>query len=204
MSSAILYSLVSVGFSAAFIHSILPNHWLPFVLVGRIRNWRIGKVLGVTAIAGGGHVLFTTLLGFVMVYAGIQVLPSIEEYIRPLIAFILAAVGIYHTIYYFLRKGHYHAKPSDKATIISLFLMLTFSPCEAFLPIYLTAVPFGWKAFLALSVVLAMATLSGMLFFTALSFQGALKLNLHFLEHYERMIIAVILFVLAIIFIVVH
>jgi len=193
-----------VGFSAAFIHSILPNHWLPFVLVGHVRNWRIGKLLGVTAIAGGGHILFTTVLGFIMVFAGIQMLPSIEQYIKPIIALILAAVGGYHAISFLRHKGHHHGKPSDKATIISLFLMLTFSPCEAFLPIYLTAVPYGWTAFVALSIVLAVATLSGMLFFTALSSQGALKLNLHFLEHYERLIIAVILFVLAIIFIVVH
>jgi len=46
------------------------------------------------------------------------------------------------------------ADKGDWAAIGGLFLMLTLSPCEVFLPVYLSAVPFGWLGFVLLSAIL--------------------------------------------------
>src|SRR3712207_8841841 len=40
-----------------------PTHWLPFVLTARVQRWGKLKTLGITALAGSGHVLMTALLG---------------------------------------------------------------------------------------------------------------------------------------------
>src|SRR5437773_7527331 len=40
-------------------------------------------------------------------------------------------------------------RTSDWVAISSLFAMLTFSPCEAFLPIYVSGIRFGWGGFCA-------------------------------------------------------
>lgn len=75
---------------------------------------------------------------------------------------------------------------SDWAATISLLALLTFSPCEAFLPVYVSGVRFGWSGFFMLTLILSVATVSGMLAFTWLTLAGMEKLNLQFLEKYER------------------
>jgi len=56
-------SVAATGFAVAFLHAALPTHWLPFVLVGRAQKWTTGRTLGVTLLAGLGHVGLTILLG---------------------------------------------------------------------------------------------------------------------------------------------
>lgn len=76
-------------------------------------------------------------------------------------------------------------KKGDWAAISGLFLMLTLSPCEAFLPIYLSGVPFGWRGFFVLSAILAAATFAGMLVFTWLALVGLEKIQIKKFERYE-------------------
>lgn len=76
-------------------------------------------------------------------------------------------------------------KKGDWAAISGLFLMLTLSPCEAFLPIYLSGVQFGWRGFFVLSGILAAATFAGMLVFTWLALVGLEKIQVKKLERFE-------------------
>src|SRR5207253_9927333 len=69
--------------------------------------------------------------------------------------------------------------------ISGLFIMLTLSPCEAFLPVYLSGVQFGWRGFIVLSVILATATLAGMTLFTWLALLGFERFQVKSFERYE-------------------
>jgi len=73
----------------------------------------------------------------------------------------------------------------DWPAVSGLFLMLTLSPCEAFLPVYLSAVQFGWRGFFLLSLILAVATLAGMMIFTTLTLVGFSRLRLQRFERWE-------------------
>lgn len=88
---------------------------------------------------------------------------------------------------------------SDRAAIASLLALLTFSPCEGFLPIYVSAVRLGWQGFLFSSLVLAIATTAGMMIFTALTMSGLHLINLKAIEKYESGILGSVLCVLAIV-----
>ena len=33
--------LVGTAISTAVLHTLIPDHWLPFVLIGRARNWSL-------------------------------------------------------------------------------------------------------------------------------------------------------------------
>jgi len=79
---------------------------------------------------------------------------------------------------------------SDWAAIAGLFALLTFSPCEAFLPVFLTGARYGWFGFAMLSSVLAIATVAGMLTFTWLTLLGLQRLQFKMLEKYEPLIIS--------------
>jgi ABC-type nickel/cobalt efflux system permease component RcnA len=90
-------------------------------------------------------------------------------------------------------------KTSDRAAIVSLLALLTFSPCEGFLPIYVSAVRLGWLGFAFSSVVLAVATTAGMMTFTALTMSGLHRINLRAIEKYESGILGLVLCVLAVV-----
>jgi hypothetical protein len=77
--------------------------------------------------------------------------------------------------------------------------MLTLSPCEGFLPVYLSGVQYGWTGFVVLSGILAVGTLAGMLIFTWLTLVGFAKLPIQRLERYEAALLGTIFVVLGLI-----
>jgi nickel/cobalt transporter (NicO) family protein len=85
------------------------------------------------------------------------------------------------------------SRRSDATTIASLFALLTFSPCEGFLPIYVSGIRFGWNGFALLTAILSVATVLGMIFFTWLTLTGIRVLRLKWLEQYESAVMGSLL-----------
>ena len=193
MTSPFFTSIAVTAFAVAFLHAALPTHWLPFVLVGRAQKWSTGRTLGVTLLAGVGHVGLTIALGLALVLAGMALQPSLGGLFHWIVGGLMIAVGLF----YIARGRHNHALPeasrrvyaSDRAAIAALVTLLTLSPCEAFLPYYLAGMEHGWVAFLVLSAVLMAATAAGMLIFTSLSLAGFKRLGLQWVERYEETIL---------------
>ncbi|OYW65098.1 MAG: hypothetical protein B7Z40_13045 [Bosea sp. 12-68-7] len=346
MTETFFLSIMATGFVVAFAHAAIPTHWLPFVMAGRGQRWSKGKTLLVVAVCGAGHVLFTTVLGVLVIWLGIETsrwtgtifpwiaggalilfglyylfrqargqghghshfgsgghshgghgghshadygghdhphaatgngahphhrhedeakridtghgvllldifedgvpprfrlraepgsetprveavaletvrpdgtrhsfsfvardgfLESVEEIPEPhqfdaTFALTHGSHAQHHALHY---EEHAHAASpaetsaraagggrsvtvrSDRAVIVSLFTLLTFSPCEGFLPVYLSGISYGWSGFVLLSAVLSVATISGMVLFTWLTMSGIERLRLEFLERYE-------------------
>lgn len=224
---AFLLSIAATGFTVAFLHAAIPTHWLPFVLAARAQRWDTGRAMPVTALAGSGHVLFTTVLGILVVWAGIR----LNGLVGGVFPFVAGGALIAFGLFYLLRaafgasRGHAHghhghghghhehghdeqsnddAEPgqaptrhvSDRAAVVSLFTLLAFSPCEGFLPVYFSGVRYGWAGFALLSVILAAATLAGMVLFTWLTLHGMRRLRLQALERYESEILGAVLVLL--------
>ena len=91
----------------------------------------------------------------------------------------------------------------DWAAISGLFVMLTLSPCEGFLPVYLSGVQFGWTGFWVLSAILAVATLGGMLVFTWLTLVGLEKFELRNFERFEAGLLGALFCVLGLLLVLV-
>lgn len=207
MTQAVLYPLLATAFLAAFLHAVLPTHWLPFVLVGRGQGWSTGRTLGAAALSGGVHVIVTIVIGLLIVLLGVELDKRFGGLLPVVSALILAALGVYFLLT--RKKGgqkvHDQTAPgapvrhfaSDRAALASLVAVLAFYPSEAFLPVYLSAAPLGWGAFVILSLILAGATLMGMMLFTSLALLGANRLKFERWERYERLVLAVVLFALA-------
>jgi nickel/cobalt transporter (NicO) family protein len=225
MNSALLPSIVATGFGVAFFHAAIPTHWLPFVLAGRGQHWGRSKTLAVTVIGGLGHILFTTVLGIIVVWLGIETSRFTGQVFPFFAGSVLVLFGLYyvarftgggHGHHHWLGHSHDHGDPhdhanhghaphchttdrkSDTAVILGLFAVLTFSPCEGFLPVYLSGIVYGWWGFLLLSIILAAATLAGMVTFTWLSLAGFERLRLAALETYESAILGGLLILLGV------
>ena len=76
---------------------------------------------------------------------------------------------------------------------MSLLAFLTFSPCEGFVPFYVSGIRYGWGGFAVLTAVLSIATVAGMVLFTSLTLAGLSRLKLGVLEKYESVLMGVLL-----------
>lgn len=95
-------------------------------------------------------------------------------------------------------------RAGEWTAISGLFVMLTLSPCEASLGIYLSAVQFGWRGFFVLSAILAFATLAGMTLFTWLALLGFDRVRLKRFERYEAGLLSLVFTALAVLVILIE
>ena len=108
MNEAVLTTIAITGFGVAFFHAAIPTHWLPFVLTARAQHWNHTRTLLITALAGGGHVLFTALLGLLIAWFGIVLNEKIGN-LFPLIAGLaLIVLGLFYIFRQLITKGHPH------------------------------------------------------------------------------------------------
>lgn len=202
-----LLSLIIATFFIALTHAILPNHWMPFALIGKGQKWGLTKTILVTVSAGLGHSLITSILGGIIAFMGFQITKHVETYAESVSGVILIIIGIVFFVIGRLRSSthdHNHTKFSNKAIIVSLFLMLTCSPCVAVLPLFLAASSFSWGTLVILALVLSLTTVTCTTGLTILAYTGAKNINLCAIENYEKEIIGGILSLLGIIFLVIH
>ncbi len=205
MSAAFLLSLTATGFTVAALHAAIPTHWLPFVMIGRARGWSQRRTLGAVALAGGGHILATTALGVALARFGWEINERYDAAFHWIVAALLVGLGAWLALRapHGRRCDHCEGRnlipePTDRAALWGLFLTLTLSPCELFLPVYLTAAPYGWPGIVWLSSVLAVATLGGMLTLTWLTLQGTARVRWRWLERFDQRAIGGLLVLLGI------
>lgn len=94
--------LLTTAAGAGFVHTILgPDHYLPFILIGKAKKWNLAKVLILTFICGIGHVLGSVLLGMVGVVIGTSVdkLKFIESIRGDMAAWGLIAFGLVYAVW---------------------------------------------------------------------------------------------------------
>ena len=100
-----LESIWLLSISAATIglfHTLLgPDHYLPFIVMGRSRRWSYSKTALITLACGIGHVLSSIFLGLIGVTIGVAVeqLEYFESVRGNWAAWALIAFGVTYTIY---------------------------------------------------------------------------------------------------------
>lgn len=83
--------------SIGFFHTLMgPDHYLPFIVMGRARRWSLAKTASITAICGVGHIAGSILLGMIGIAIGIGVtrLEALESVRGNLAAWLLIAFGL--------------------------------------------------------------------------------------------------------------
>ncbi|MFC2123695.1 hypothetical protein ACFLU5_02690 [Bacteroidota bacterium] len=160
--SILIVSAISIG----FVHTILgPDHYLPFILLSKARNWSATKTAIITSICGIGHVLGSILLGIIGISFGLGLdkLNLIESHRGNIAAWLLIGFGLIyfiwgvrkaiknrpHTHWHTHMNGsshlhkhqhveehsHVHGEKSKKLTPWLLFIIFVLGPCEALIPL---------------------------------------------------------------------
>ena len=86
------------GSSVAFFHAAIPTRWLPFVFTARVQQSSKARTSSIATLAGRGHVLFTTALGFLVAWCGIKLTDHIGSWFPWIPGGALLAFGLHYVI----------------------------------------------------------------------------------------------------------
>ena len=111
-----IWVLAGTAASLGLVHTVIgPDHYLPFIVISRARNWTLRKTLFVSFLAGLGHILSSVVLGFVGIALGIAVarLEGVESARGEIAAWLLIGFGLAYFVWGMRRawkgKPHTHA-----------------------------------------------------------------------------------------------
>ncbi|HZX93977.1 MAG TPA: hypothetical protein VFE90_05640 [Myxococcales bacterium] len=189
--TAAFWALALAAASVGALHSIAPDHWVPFAALARARGWSPWKTARITLACGLGHVTVSAALGVLALALGWGALRVLGERLESVAGLLLMGFGLAYAVWG-LRKAtherlHVHAHGVDepsRLTAWTLFLLFSLDPCVAVMPILFAAAPLGVGQATAVVLVYEVATLGAMLPLVLLSRAGVSRLKWHWLDHY--------------------
>jgi nickel/cobalt transporter (NicO) family protein len=105
--SSVPLLLLAAG-AVGFLHSILPDHWVPLAVVSRTHRWTIARTARTSLLASVGHVLTSIVLAGIIALVGLQFRQAFETQQGHIVGVILVATGIGFFIWSFKGGGHHH------------------------------------------------------------------------------------------------
>jgi len=158
--------LVGTAATIGLVHTVFgPDHYLPFIVLSKARNWGTGKTALITFWCGVGHILGSVALGFIGIAIGAAIfsIEAIESFRGEIAAWFLIAFGFTYSVWGIHRAlrsrqhahqhlhesgevhshshshvtdhTHVHAGKPGSLTPWVLFIVFVFGPCEPLIPL---------------------------------------------------------------------
>ncbi len=167
---------LGAGLLITVLHTIVPDHWLPFVVVGQARRWPLARTLRLTFLSSSIHVGLTILLGLGLALVSLEILGRIEGIRQFISGAIMVALGLVFVSLQLRHKGcDCGPAATEGATQASLFSLVAFAPCYPILPLFLTVQALGWGLALGLASLFAAVTVGMMAALVMAASKGLLK-----------------------------
>jgi nickel/cobalt transporter (NicO) family protein len=93
MSTSVPLLIVAAG-TVGFLHSILPDHWVPLAVVARTQRWSIAHVARISFLASVGHVVTSLIIAGIIAVIGLQFRSTFETQQGHIVGVILILTGI--------------------------------------------------------------------------------------------------------------
>jgi len=101
--------LILTGGLVGFLHSALPDHWVPLAVIGRAERWSVLLVARISALASAGHVAASVILGAIVAAVGLEFRHQVETKQGQFIGIVLVLTGIGFLIWGLTGHGHSHS-----------------------------------------------------------------------------------------------
>lgn len=101
-------SLLATAIGTAVLHTAIPDHWLPFVLIGRTREWSVWRTARLTALAGIIHLAVSFALALLALSLGKAVGTQLGEGLEHAAGPLLIAFGLVYAVWSWRKGGHFH------------------------------------------------------------------------------------------------
>lgn len=191
-----LFAALSLGaLTVGSLHTLAPDHWVPFAALARSRGWSAGRTLRVTLACGFGHVTVSALLGGLGLLFGIEIIERFGRRMEAAAGVLLVGFGVAYAIRGLRRAagrklhGHSHAHydhvhDSGRMTAWTLFLLFSADPCVAVIPLLFAAAPLGAAPAAGIVLVYEISTLATMVALVLPARAGASRLRAPWLDRY--------------------
>ena len=198
-------ALVVTTIVTAVVHTLIPDHWLPFVLVSRAGRWTVRRTVILTAGSAALHVVVSISLGLLLVIAGLgaeKAVVGLAERLESASGWLLVGFGLAYMIWFLARGGHVHSfgihphhtagePPPDTGDVgrkhltgVTLALIVGFNPCILVLPCVYGAAQLDALTLLAVALAFSVSTIGTMVAVTLLGLHGTSRLTSPFLTRY--------------------
>lgn len=191
MPDQLIAVLVPAAIAVGSLHTLAPDHWVPFAALGRAREWSLRRTVATTAACGLGHVTVSVLLGMLALFFGLEMLELLGRRMEGVASVLLIAFGLAYGVIGLRRAlgsrladvhdhdrvahhhphshgtGHHHhdGARSGSLTAWTLFALFCADPCVAVVPILFAAAPLGaWNTVLVVGAyeIATIATMVGL------------------------------------------
>ena len=108
MSGAIPSLLFLTAASTAAFHTLIPDHWLPFVLAGRARGWSARRTAAVSGLSAVVHTLLSAALGLVALAIGQTAAHALGSGLSRASGLLLVLFGAAYAAWAWRKGGHFH------------------------------------------------------------------------------------------------
>ena len=193
--NASIWILIVSTVSIAFLHSLAPDHWMPFAAIGRAKKWSKPKLLWITFVSGLGHVGSSIAFSVIGILLGFSLskLKGIEGHRGEIALWLLIGFGIAYMIWG-LKKArdeqHHHLEEEEiKAKTVAvwtMFAIIVLGPCEPLIPLAFLGYNYGWMGVMYVSIIFSVVTLIMMLAQSLLAFMGIQLIKTQIVERYSH------------------
>jgi len=209
--------LITTALFIGTVHTLIGiDHYVPFIVLSKANDWTMKKTLMIVFICGIGHVLSSTVLGFVGIALSqsIAYLVDIESLRGTLATYFMIGFGLTYTLWAirntYMNRPHTHlvdgktlehhhqsiesvdvhhdSSPKTSInTLWGLFILFVLGPCEPLIPLLMyPASSHNTYAFIAVLGTFSICTLLTMLFATWLGLKGINAFRLKSLEKHSH------------------
>src|SRR5689334_7679994 len=197
MNDQVTLALMLTAGSVGAVHSLAPDHWVPFAALARARNWTPLRTARLAALCALGHVTVSAIFGVGAVLIGREAVEAFGTTLASVAPLLLIAFGVVYMLWALWRAtrrellhqadhldgtphthphvhGHHHHKRG--ASEWGLFLLFCADPCVALIPMIVAASARGWGSVGAVIAVYEIATMCAIVVLVQLAHAGARRL----------------------------
>lgn len=164
------------------VHTLAPDHWLPFAVLGKARSLPAAKTARMAFEAGILHLLATAIFSVAALFLGATLLENLGLRLESLSLTLLFASGLFYAGYSVARRLGGSLTGSDEKRLThlgkrGLYTLFALDPCVPLMPILILAAPFGATTALAVFTAYSLTTLATMTTLTWSTAQGLHQLR---------------------------
>jgi nickel/cobalt exporter len=207
-----VYAVMIAAAAVGSLHTVIPDHWMPFAALARSRRWGALHTARVTILCGFGHVTVSAILGVIALFVGLEAVHAFGATLENKSIYLLITFGAIYMVWGLWRSfrrdplavihhhQHHHSRGHNDhdhgLTEWSLFALFSADPCVAVIPMIMAVAGAGWAAVLGVIVVYEVATIATMIVLVAAARAGAQAIRFAWFDRYADAVAGALILVL--------
>lgn len=198
------FLLIGAVLAVGVFHTMVPDHWLPIVLMARQQKWSTRDTALAALQAGTGHVVSTLLIAVLFWGAGAAIATRFSTWVETATSLALVGFGLWVAIGAWREiaheHGHEHTDDAKKGSRMALLLILGSSPMIEGIPAFFAAGQYGLGLLIIMALVFATATIATYIILSVYSAKGLEQFRFGRFERYGEIVSGVLIAVVGVVF----